>query len=705
MPHLRPNHIFGATTAALACVVAVLAGQPQLACGQPPPAARVVRLPNTATLSVTDSSGRVKTVEATLPRPRLALRQDRDADDQPAPRGPGLRWLLPDPRGATTAAPPPAPEEDIPPPGDGVRIPLVQPDNAGEIEVTGRGSLVSIVARDASLNALLTMLAEHTGLNIVLTEATNEQVTITLKDVRLEDALDAILAITGNVWTRKNNIILVSNISNGGSLATGVQGTVMRVFELDYASASDVAEAVAALLSPLGRSFINQMDKADNHRTKEMVVVEDLPHVVRQIESYIRQMDTPPRQVLIQAHVLKIDLKRTDLHGVNLNRLFSVLGHHIQLQTLGFASSNETPAFFGSFDGNEMGALIECLQSVSDAKTLAQPKVLCLNGQEASFQVGKKLGYKIISTSQTSTLQSINFLNVGVILHVTPRISRDDQILMNVKPEVSDGSVDQTSGLPSSNTTDVETDVLLPNGRGIVIGGLIQESDTANISKIPGLGDIWLIGRLFQRRNIVRERAEVVIFLVPRIVPYDTDYQCLTNGEIARSQMPLLGDQFARQRRPGEAQLYDAVENPRPMFPRNQAPSAPPNRPFLRRVATVFSTAPKTDDKTIAVPVVERRDGPQVANNPAPPPSRPASQTSIGPPRTAPANPATANMAGRFPPLRIVPKAPLAPSANDAAPPQIPKAGDSAPANVDPPPPTKSNTKWANSLRNGTLFR
>lgn len=689
------------------CLAAACLGWAGRVCGQRPPN-RAARLPDTAMLTVTDARGHVKTVEAALPRPRLALRQDRAGENTAAP-APGLRWLVPGQKQAEAENQPTAPREEIPSPDQGVRIPLVAPENAGEVQVTGNGNLISLVARDASLNALLTMLAEHTGMNIVLTDATNAQITITLKDVRLEDALDAILSITGNTWTRKNNIILVSNISNAGSLATGVQGTVTRVFQLDYASAADVSEGVAALLSPLGRSFINQMDQADNHKTKEMVVVEDLPHVVQQVESYVRQMDVPPRQVCVQAHILQVDLKRTDLHGVNLNRIFSLLGHQLQLQTLGFANAADTTAFMGSFDGNQMGVLVECLQSIADAKTLAQPKLLCLNGQESTFQVGQKLGYRLISTSQTSTLQSVNFLNVGVILHVTPRISRDDQILMAVKPEVSTGSVDQTSGLPSSNTTTVETDVLLPNGRGIVIGGLIQESDNANISKIPVLGDIWLFGRLFQKRNIVRSRTEVVIFLVPRIVPYDPEFQMITEGEMARAQMPLLSDQFARQRRPGEPQLYDAVEYPRPLLPRNQPATTPSNRSLWRRVTQVFSTTPQPDEKLIAAPPPALRMAPQMVGT-APPPA-PASNVRPAPPvNPVPGAPSagapTANLAGRLPPLRLLPKPSSAAPANSVAPPRVPRAGEPAQGNIDfPPPPPKSTTRWAGNLKNDTLFR
>jgi type II secretory pathway component GspD/PulD (secretin) len=263
--------------------------------------------------------------------------------------------------------------------------------------------------------------------------------------------------------------------------------------------------------------------------------------------------------------VLKIDLKNAEQHGVNLSRVVDVLGSHIRLQTLGFATPTDSQALFGTFDGSTTNAIIECLQTTTDAKTLAQPRVFCLNGQEATFQVGQKLGFRVQTTTQTSTLQSVNFLNVGVILTVTPRISKDDQILMHIKPELSDGQVDANTGLPSSNTTQVQTDALLPSGRGIVIGGLIQETDNTTINKIPVLGDIWLVGRLFQKRQLVRERAEVVIILVPRIVPYDPDYQCRDEFDVHRAETPLLHGRLEKYRREWEPALYDAVDNPRPI--------------------------------------------------------------------------------------------------------------------------------------------
>src|SRR6185369_12202357 len=137
---------------------------------------------------------------------------------------------------------------------------------------------------------------------------------------------------------------------------------------------------------------------------------------------------------------------------------------------------------------------LEFLYATTDAKTLAKPRVTCVNGQMATIQIGAKLGYQTLQQTQTSTLQNVQFLDTGVILKVTPNITQDHQVMLKVKPSVSDGRIDPNTGLPNSNTTEVDTNVLLCDGEAIVLGGLIKEGDNELITKIPILGDIKYIG-------------------------------------------------------------------------------------------------------------------------------------------------------------------------------------------------------------------
>src|SRR5690606_7175650 len=109
---------------------------------------------------------------------------------------------------------------------------------------------------------------------------------------------------------------------------------------------------------------------------------------------------------------------------------------------------------FLRIEGSHLNALIEAVKSTTDAKTLASPKVAVLNGQQAKIQIGGKLGYLVTTTTQTSTMQNVNFLETGVILSVTPVITDDNQILMHVRPEVSSGRINSDTGLPDSETTE-----------------------------------------------------------------------------------------------------------------------------------------------------------------------------------------------------------------------------------------------------------
>ena len=426
--------------------------------------------------------------------------------------------------------------------------------------VHAEGGLVDLVVRDASLGAVLNALADEMNLNIVAAGAVAGQVSITLNRVPLDDALDAILNVNGYRWVKEKDIIMVSSIAGGTELSPRVQGREVRVFRLNYVSAEDIDTTVQGLLSPIGHSFVTVVS-ADKLRTREELVVEDVPEYLARVEEYIAQSDRPPMQVLIEAHVLRVVLRDDDQHGVDLTLLARLASANVTLSSNGIASSTASPAFLLNVDSTDLQALVEMIKTTTDAKTLASPKVMAVNGQEARLQIGERLGYLTTTTTQTSTLQDVQFMDLGVVLTVTPVIGRDGQILMKVKPEISSGRINPATGVPDAETTDVETTVLLPNGQGMVIGGLIQEENSDQQSKIPYVGDIPVFGRLFQRRVKVKERSEIIITLLPRIVPYcDPLAQVAHSEEVHRSSAPLTyGPLYEVDRRRLEPSLPTAT--------------------------------------------------------------------------------------------------------------------------------------------------
>ncbi|MCA9214898.1 MAG: hypothetical protein KDB27_17625, partial [Planctomycetales bacterium] len=466
--------------------------------------------------------------------------------------------------------------------------------NGGNIDLQSHGGLISIVARDASLKEVLTAIARSQKLNLVYggqqagmgafgaaTGAGNNagaqappsgtaigpsmepKVTVSLEKVPLDTALDTILSVVGFAWTRSQGIILVTPASQTAKLPPNAQGRTMHVFELDFATAEDINLAVQGLLSPVGQSFIHTSQSTDNRRSKEIVVVEDLPRYVDRIGAYIAQLDVPPRQVAIQAYVLQVDLNADNRHGVNLEHLARIADPRITIGSRGLANQNASQAFFLELDGNRMDGFLEALRTTVDAKTLASPRIIAVNGQTARLQVGEQLGFRITTTTQTSTLESVEFLDVGVVLEVTPRISRDGRVLLNVSPEVSSGLVNPETGLPQEETAELQTDVLLDDGQGIVVGGLIKEELTNSQTKVPGIGDVPYLGALFQRRSDKRGRSEIIVALVPRILPLHGEEDCQNMVEFERASTPLLKGALVENPRPMEPSLPDPLKYPK----------------------------------------------------------------------------------------------------------------------------------------------
>jgi type II secretory pathway component GspD/PulD (secretin) len=480
------------------------------------------------------------------------------------------------------AAAPDRPQGDasLPPPAVEGKLPLAgrRPGDGIEISQNAQG-LISLVVRDRSLSEVLALLAEFQGLNIVASNSIDALITITLTDVPLEEALTAILSVANYTWVQRNGIILITSLTDSANLPADVQGRQIQVFELDFASAAELEKAVTNLITPgLGKVTISETDPADNRRTRELLVVEDLPEALSRIAAYIHQVDQPPRQVLIEAHVLQVTLTDETRCGVDWHALCEIAGSDVNIFSVptlaealpgsGVVEAPGAPAFLATFAGHDLQAVLEALQTTTDTKTLGSPKILVLNEQEARVHVGESIGYQTSTTTDVSISQAPQFLDVGVTLNLTPRITRDGRVLLKVIPEVSSGEFNPVSNAPDKRTTELETDVMLEDGQGMVIGGLIRESDSVTQSKVPYLGEVRGIGWLFRKSTIDKERVEIIFALVPRIQPYGAEYQAFEQGELVKAGVPLMHGPLHRNNRPWDPVLPDGKRVYRPIVPK-----------------------------------------------------------------------------------------------------------------------------------------
>jgi type II secretory pathway component GspD/PulD (secretin) len=340
-----------------------------------------------------------------------------------------------------------------PAPGENLVIPA-NPLDPNKAVVNESDGLVSLMVREGSLRQVIAMVAETQKLNIVFAGPADTTVTAAFEKQSWQTVLDSLLAASGHTWAMRDNVIFVSSVENADFLPPGAEGRRVAVFELDFVSATDVNQTVTGLLSPAGKCWLVETSKSDNRRTKEAVAVMDYPANLQRVHDYICQADQPPRQVYIEAHILKVQLKDNCKSGVNFQNLISTSAADITLRSVGMANSASTTAFFVEPKGSGLNGLIELLKTTTDAKTLASPTITAVSGQESHIQIGGQLGYRVTTTTQTSTLQSVQFLDVGVVLKVTPRVTRDGRVLMRIYPKVSTGQIDPATELPSEDTTE-----------------------------------------------------------------------------------------------------------------------------------------------------------------------------------------------------------------------------------------------------------
>lgn len=431
------------------------------------------------------------------------------------------------------------------------------------LELRMNNGLITLIAKDASLSDILSILAHDHGLNIVSSDAITQQVSVTLRDVPLADALNAILSIQGLSWSRRNNIISITRMSTEDTGGAIVQGRLIKVFPLSYVSGTEIEAVIKDLLSPVGKVKAMQSEKLDTRKSSDRLIVEDLPDYLDRIEACIHELDRPPKQVQIEAHILEVDLSAENRHGVNLEMMSDIAGTNVSLKTPGFAKSTSNPALLVGIDGSKVDGLLDALKNTVDARTLASPQVLVTHGQEAKIQIGGKIGYRQSTTTETSTVQGVEFLDVGVVLIVTPYIGTNGQVLMKVNPEVSDGSINIDTELPDEQITTVDSTVLLNDGQGMVIGGLIREIDDDQRIKAAGLGELWMIGHLFQQSKKIRSRKEVIVVLIPRIVDCPCPLDAEQQTQLDRTETPLFHGALEREFRPWEPELPEVRYRPR----------------------------------------------------------------------------------------------------------------------------------------------
>lgn len=462
-------------------------------------------------------------------------------------------------------------------------------------------SRISLDYKDSDLSKVLQSLAYSYDLNIVPPPDIKGKVTVSLKNVTIDEALEAVLISCGYAYYRKGNLIYIYP-----SLKVEDAGLITISIPLKYLTASEAGGLVSKSLSGRGDVRVNEVSNS--------LIIRDYAPVLDKVRSLLKEIDTPPLQVLIEAKIIDITSKDLQNLGVTYSATYTAAGGLFKTRDSGGTTGDEAKGTItaagpsSSLSGGQFKldafimnnwnatATIDALIQDQRARILASPSIATLNGKEARIVIGEKVPYKEKTQTTTGTTETTKFIDVGTNLRVTPQISPDGYITMAVHPEVSSVSALLDAG-PRITTREADVVIRVKDGQTIVIGGLIKNEDTRIHSRIPIFGHLPMVGFLFGNKSKDLTQTELAVFITPHIIKESEEIKRVKafqreevyvniTGVGARA---LVNTLFERARR---LELNQGIESRKKDEPTRIAEALD----LYRTIATQFSESDKADE-------------------------------------------------------------------------------------------------------------
>lgn len=412
-----------------------------------------------------------------------------------------------------------------------------------------KGKKLTLNFQNIEVRAVLQIIADFTGLNIVASDSVTGNVTLHLKDVPWDEAMDIILKTKGLDMRKSGNIIMVaplSEIAERDKRDLEAQKQLEQLsplenesIQINYAKASNIAALLksdkTSILSPRGSVTIDE-------RTNKLLV-KDTPANLIEVHRLIKDLDVPVRQVLIESRIViandnfsreigaRFGISSGDGTGGgasgSLGGSGTILGNGSNITSGTLPSLDDrlnvnlpvqNPAgglAISVLRGNSLLDMeLTALQTEGRGEVVSNPRVITSNQKEAEIEQGVEIPY-LQATSSGAT--SVAFKKAVLSLKVTPQITPDNRVIMDLK--VSKDSVGEVfNGVPSVNTREVTTQVLVKDGDTVVLGGIYEQTYSEEQDKVPFFGDIPILGALFRTKRKVDDKAEVLIFITPKII-------------------------------------------------------------------------------------------------------------------------------------------------------------------------------------------
>ncbi len=433
------------------------------------------------------------------------------------------------------------------------------------------GKRVTFNFQDIPVRSALQLIADISGLNLVASDSVGGSVTLRLVNVPWDQALDVILRAKSLDKRRNGNVVWVApqaelakyeqDLADAKLKAQDTAELITDYVPISYGKASTIATLLTTGSKQGGggtgggntqRGFLSPRGSVSFDERTNTLLLNDTPEKIRQLRELIAVLDKPVQQVLIESRIVVatddftrelgakfgVSGKQTNPSGQVLqvgSTLGSTIGNNTAPATVGSGGLNvnlPTTLKGGSFGLAILGANYAIDLELSAAQTegrgevISSPRVITANQQEAVIRQGQEIGYVTFQNSAGSGAGSgtatVQFKDAVLELKVTPTITADNRVylMINVKKDALAGYVDAPGSgkIPTIDTREINTSVLVDNGQTVVLGGIYEVNKSNTMTKVPGLGDIPGIGALFRSNSRVNTKAELLIFVTPRIL-------------------------------------------------------------------------------------------------------------------------------------------------------------------------------------------
>ncbi len=422
------------------------------------------------------------------------------------------------------------------------------------------GERLSLNFQDIEVRSVLQLLADFTGLNMVVSDSVTGRITLRLKNVPWDQAMDIILKTKGLSMRRNDNVVLVApteEIAAREKLELESQKQIeelaplrSELIQINYAKASDLAELLKSqenkLLSERGNVTID-------NRTNSLLV-QDTAAKLSEIRELIGKLDVPVRQVLIESRIVianndfakdlgvKLGISGRDTNvgstgsqvyvgggiagdldatAITGSPFITQSGSNESLlvnlpQTLAAGQGGAVNFLLGKLGSHLLRLELSAMQQEGKGEIVSSPRVITSDQNTATIKQGVEIPYQEATSSGAT---SVSFKEAVLQLEVTPHITPDDRVIMDLK--VNKDNPDFTRavlGVPPVDTRSLETSVLVDNGETVVLGGVFERTKSTNIGRVPFFGDLPYVGWAFKQKQVQDENSELLIFVTPRIL-------------------------------------------------------------------------------------------------------------------------------------------------------------------------------------------